>query len=124
MIPITPTCLPLAAAVEFDPWTIVWAGLMVVVIALGVVVIAWTNRWRKQPEANNLSPSDQLTQYRALYEAGTLSKEEFDRVRALLAAHMRSELQVPPTAPGASPSPPDPSSKPAEPPTTEGDPPT
>jgi hypothetical protein len=123
MIPITPTCLLLAAAL--DPWTFVWAGLMVVVVLVGVIVIALTNRWRKRPEANNLSPSDQLTQYRGLYEAGTLSKEEYDQVRALLASRMRSQLQVPPTAPEAPRLPSGPSTRPEEtPPSSEGSPPT
>jgi hypothetical protein len=107
MIPITPT-LVFAVSFNFDPWTLVWTGLMVVAVMVGVLVISLTNRWRKRADAVSLSSSDQLTQYRLLYEAGTLSKEEYERVRTLLTARLRSELQMPPTAPEAAQLPSDP----------------
>jgi hypothetical protein len=110
MIPITPT-LVFAVSFNFDPWTLVWTGLMVVVVMVGVLVISLTNRWRKRADATALSSSDQLTQYRLLYEAGTLSKEEYDRVRTLLTARLRSELQM---RPPASEDPPLPAHPPAE----------
>jgi hypothetical protein len=76
---------------------LLWTSLcLVAALLVAAVVIAWVNRWRRQRDAQeDLSPNAQLAQFRSLYEKGTISKEEFERLRALLAARMRESLGVP-----------------------------
>jgi len=121
MIPITSTSL-LLAWVYPSLWTLVWGGLMLLVMLLGVLVIILVDRWRKRPESDTLSPSDQLTQYRMMLEAGTLTQEEFESLRGVLSTRMRSSShQVPhpaaetPNTPSSSPSDPGPEEPPSSP---------
>jgi hypothetical protein len=69
---------------------------LVAALLVAAVVVAWVNRWRRQRDAqDDLSPNVQLAQFRALYEQGTISQEEFERLRTLLGARMRATLGVP-----------------------------
>lgn len=69
---------------------------LVAALLVAAVVVAWVNRWRRQRDAqDDLSPNVQLAQFRALYEQGTISQEEFERLRALLGVRMRESLGVP-----------------------------
>ncbi len=76
---------------------LLWTSLILVAVLLvAAVVVAWINRWRRQRDAQeDLSPNVQLAQFRALYERGTISQEEFERLRTLLGARMRESLGVP-----------------------------
>jgi hypothetical protein len=79
---------------------------LVAVIFVGVLVLTWLNRWRKQPL---LPPTteEELAHYRKLVEQGLLSKEEFERIRGRLEGQVRQmvEAQKPaPPAPSAGPS--------------------
>ncbi|HZV03483.1 MAG TPA: SHOCT domain-containing protein [Gemmataceae bacterium] len=76
---------------------LLWTSLcLVAALLVAAVVIACVNRWRRQRDAQeDLSPNAQLAQFRSLYEKGTISQEEFERLRALLAARMRESLGVP-----------------------------
>jgi Short C-terminal domain len=76
---------------------LLWTSLILVAALLvAAVVVAWVNRWRRQRDAQeDLSPNVQLAQFRALYEKGTISQEEFERLRALLGVRMRETLGVP-----------------------------
>ena len=68
-------------------------------LLVAAIVLALINRWRKRGDLEaDLSPSAQLAQFRSLYEAGEISKEEFERLRVLLGGRMRRELGVPPPA--------------------------
>jgi hypothetical protein len=60
-------------------------------------VLALLRRWwqRGGPEEDQ-SPSAQLAHFRSLYESGTISQEEFDRLRALLGARLRETMGMPP----------------------------
>jgi hypothetical protein len=70
--------------------------LLVGALLLAAIVVALVGRWRRRREAQeDVSPSGQLAQFRSLYEAGTLSKEEFERLRNLLNAQMRQSLGMP-----------------------------
>jgi len=84
------------------------AGLcLAAALLVGALVIALVSRWRRRSEAkDDLSPSAQLAQFRSLYEAGTISQEEFDRLRTLLSEQMRRTLGVPAPAPEAPAKPP------------------
>jgi uncharacterized membrane protein len=80
---------------QWDSRLVIYSLCIVAILLLGAFVIACVNRWRRNSDTNGLSPSDQLTQYRSLYEEGEISQEEFERLRALLGRRIRSELDVP-----------------------------
>ncbi len=68
---------------------------LVAALLLAALVIALVNRWRRQRDLpEDLSPNAQLAHFRSLYEAGTISQEEFERLRTVLNARMRAELGV------------------------------
>jgi hypothetical protein len=71
--------------------------VLIAAILIGAAVIALTARWRKRG-SDNLSASNQLAEYRALYLEGAISKDEFERLRALLGGELRAALNVPPPA--------------------------
>ena len=69
---------------------------LVAALLVAALVVAWIKRWRRQGDAeDDLSPTVQLAHFRALYEKGEISQEEFERLRALLGARMRESLGVP-----------------------------
>jgi hypothetical protein len=96
--------LPLLAANERF---VLWSSALAVigVLLLGALVIAWMERWRKRPEQDKLTASDQMAQFRELYERGELSPEEFTRIRSLLGDRLKEELDLPATMPGEPPLP-------------------
>jgi hypothetical protein len=64
-------------------------------LLVAAVVVALVNRWRRQQDTKeDLTPNAQLAHFRSLYEAGTISQEEFERLRAVLSARMRESLGV------------------------------
>jgi hypothetical protein len=63
-------------------------------LVLGALAVGLAKRWRRGG-GGRLSASDQLAQFRSLYEQGAMSKEEFERVRALLGGQLRRDLGVP-----------------------------
>ena len=69
--------------------------VLVAALLVAAVIVALTSRWRKRINADNLSASDQLAEFRSLYEEGAISKEEFERLRAVLGGEIRRELDVP-----------------------------
>ncbi|HTU92187.1 MAG TPA: SHOCT domain-containing protein [Gemmataceae bacterium] len=72
---------------------------LVAALLVAAVVVALVNRWRRQRDVkDDLSPNAQLAHFRSLYEAGTISAEEFERLRAVLSARMRESLGVPAAA--------------------------
>ncbi len=69
---------------------------LVAALLVAAVIVALVSRWRRRREAaEDLSPSAQLAHFRSLYEAGTISAEEFERLRALLSARLRQTMGVP-----------------------------
>lgn len=94
----------------FDPRLIWSAAGFVGVCLLGALLIAWLDRWRKRLAEEKPTPHDQLTSFRALYEQGELSQEEYDRIKARLTSRLRPETQAP--APPVNPPPPPPSEAP------------
>jgi hypothetical protein len=64
-------------------------------LLVGAVVVALTARWRKRLVSSELSPSDQLAEFRSLYLEGAISKEEFEQLRAILGEELRRDLKVP-----------------------------
>jgi len=77
-------------------WDLRTTSLVLVgALLLCAVVIALTARWRKRLKDDQLSASDQLAEFRSLYLQGAISKEEFERLRAVLGGEMRREMHVP-----------------------------
>jgi hypothetical protein len=90
----------LLAALAFD-WAdsnLTYGIGLAVALLIGAAAIALVKRWRQRDAAVSLSPSDQLAEYRSLYEQGVMSKEEYDRLRALLGAQLRDVKPVPAAA--------------------------
>src|SRR6267378_3263827 len=87
---------------------LLWAGpAMAVALLLLALVVAWLQRWRKQVDAVQPTPDDELTHFRVLYERGEISREEFDRIKARLQQRLRQVLDLPqPPAPEPGPNPP------------------
>jgi hypothetical protein len=77
-----------------DPRPLLWQYLLLLVVALaGVVLLYAVARWRKRAAQDRLSSSDQLSEFRTLYEQGQITQEEFDRLRGLLGQRMRREVE-------------------------------
>jgi hypothetical protein len=106
------------AVPNLDARPLVWLYLILLAVALvGVLLLYFVARWRKRAGQERQSASEQLSDFRALYEQGELSREEFDRVRSLLGERLRKEIDTR-TAPAAA-GPPGPPSPPSPPPQTE-----
>jgi len=92
---------------------LLWAGLAIAVaLMLLALIVVWLQRWRKQLDADQPTPDDELTHFRVLYERGEISREEFDRIKARLQQRLRQVLDMPPSpAPGPN-LPPNPSTSP------------
>lgn len=70
---------------------------LVAVLLVAALVVALVNRWRRQRDAqDDYSPNAQLVHFRSLYEAGTISAEEFERLRAVLGAQLRESMGASP----------------------------
>jgi hypothetical protein len=90
--------LVVAGQVKAGAWRapVLWTTLaLVAALLLGALVIAVVDRWRKRSSSDRLTPGEQLSQFRSLYEKGELSREEFERIRTLLGEQLREELQLP-----------------------------
>jgi hypothetical protein len=87
----------------FNVWVLVYGASLAGALLIGAVVIALVGRWRRRTarETDALNASEQLAHFRTLYERGTISQEEYNRLRALLGSQLREALDVPPPAPAA-----------------------
>lgn len=61
-------------------------------LLVAAFIIRQVERWRKKQDVEQYSPGDQLTEFRELYEAGEISKEEFAQIRRQLGGMLREEL--------------------------------
>jgi hypothetical protein len=119
---VVPGSILLAQAAQPKPgweFPVLWTSLFLcAALLVGAVVIAVVDRWRKQKRDDQPRAGDQLSQFRSLYERGKMSREEFERVKALLGKRMRKELQVPapPAPPAEAAQPPEPPQPPPAPP--------
>ncbi len=90
---------PLSFILLFDAprMQLLVAGLcLAAALLVGAVLLALLNKWRRgRNTPEDLSPSAQLAQFRSLYEAGTISQEEFERLRNLLGGQMRQSFGIP-----------------------------
>jgi hypothetical protein len=107
----------LAAEDKPNPFPFLLQGTYIAgALLVGAVIIALVNRWRKNAADSRLSASDQMAQFRALYEKGQLSQEEYESLRRVLGGELRRSLKVKPTGtpaavPPAEPTPAPPAAK-------------
>jgi hypothetical protein len=85
--------LALPAAVDASRF--IWPTLaLVAALLLGAFIISLVEKWRRRSRDRSLSAGDQLSHFRRLYEEGTITREEFERIKAQLAGDLRRELNV------------------------------
>ena len=61
---------------------ILWSVLPLVgALLVGALAIYLADRWRKRQQAMATENEGQLTNFRALFEKGELTQEEYDRIR-------------------------------------------
>jgi hypothetical protein len=89
-----PPAILLAEIVKFR---IFWYTLGLVGALLVGAFLVWVlERWRKRSGTEGLSAGDQLSHFRELRDQGTITQEEYERIRARLAGTIRREMNVPP----------------------------
>src|SRR5690242_10231621 len=76
-------------------WQFFWATLgLVGALLAGALFVALLERWRKRAKEPGVGAGDQLSHFRELYEAGTISKQEYELIRGRLAGELRKELDL------------------------------
>jgi hypothetical protein len=92
------------------------------VLLLGALIIAIFDRWRRRSRSVSPTAGDQLSHFRALFDRGELSREEFERIRSQLTPKLKEELKLTPAQPEqpVKPAPPDRMVLPDEPPSANG----
>jgi hypothetical protein len=85
-------------------------------LLVGAMIIMAVQYWLRRRDSRKLSPSDELSHYRSLYEQGIISKEEFDQLRSVLGGELLRSLPVSRgEAPGGAIQPPPPPAGPSPP---------
>jgi hypothetical protein len=107
---------PLAVTLTKEERLLLWVSVLVGVLLVGAWIIARVDRWRKRQMEDADDSPDQMMSFRALYERGELSKEEYDRVLRRVADRAGAKPKPVPTAAAESP-------PAAEPPATQEPPP-
>jgi hypothetical protein len=91
-----------------DTRLVVTSALLAGALLLGAVIIGFVRRWQ-QLNSRGITANEQLAQYRALYDRGELSEDEFRRLRDLLTVQIRKESGLstdkPPPAQAVTPAP-------------------
>ena len=82
----------------YQPTFLIPAMYLVGALLAGAVVIAVVRRRMRQGEARP-DAGTELSRYRALYEQGAISEQEFHSLRALLGGELHRAIH-PPKAPG------------------------
>jgi len=76
---------------------IFWSTLgLVGALLVGAVIVSILDRWRKRTGVEGMSAGDQLAHFRDLRDRGTITQEEYERIRTRLASELRKEMNVPP----------------------------
>jgi hypothetical protein len=71
------------------------AGMWIVgALCAAAIVLAIASRWRKSGGDDRLSASDQLAQYRTLFERGEISEEEYESLRRVLGGELRRSARA------------------------------
>jgi hypothetical protein len=106
---------PLALTLNKEERLFLWVSVLVGVLLFGAAFIARVDRWRKRQMEHADDSPEQVMSFRALYERGELSKEEYDRVLRRVAERAGAKpkpvpmaAQPPATEPPATQEPPPP----------------
>lgn len=72
----------------------IWViGALVASLLIGAFILSRVDRWRKRQLSDSPGADMvQLSNYRALFEKGELSKEEYDRIKAKEAQRLRDKV--------------------------------
>lgn len=83
-----------------NPEFLVTVGLLVGALLLGAIVFAFVDRWRKRDAVatGGRESTESLTSFRAMFDNGELTREEYEKIRDRVAAKMKKEVGVAPTA--------------------------
>src|SRR5262245_17145427 len=87
-------CLPgmLAAGPWFqDPRVLWYTAAIAGSLLLGGIILALVDRWRKRQMNLTRNLQDELASYKALYQRGELSAEEYQRVRGRLVDQLKAK---------------------------------
>lgn len=77
-----------------------WAtAILSGILLAAAVAIALFQRWRKRQTKAPITEFDQLASFRALYERGELSQEEFERIRRRIVGRLKPESAAAPPLP-------------------------
>jgi len=79
----------LLAATDYRPQLLINGLYLAGALLLGALVIDQVRRWWQRSHSESLTPGDQLAEYRALRDQGTISQEEYERLRGLLGGQIR-----------------------------------
>jgi hypothetical protein len=95
-------------------WTLrLWVLGLVGLLLLGALIVAIVSHWRKSDGRRGPTADEELAQFRAMYDRGEISKEEFQKLRSVLGGRIRAQLGTlkhpevesperrPPAAPGS-----------------------
>jgi hypothetical protein len=67
------------------------SALLALTLLLGAIVIGFVRRWLEVSQRGSAPANDQLAEFRALYEKGELSREDFQKIREVLTQQIREE---------------------------------
>src|SRR5579884_730494 len=82
---------------EFIWGTAALAGTLLV----GAIVVLLVDRWRKRALLEEKRSGEELTSFRAMYERGEITEEEYNRVRQRVADRVKVKKPAVPPAPAA-----------------------
>ena len=91
-------------AVKRDPQALLYpAALLAGALILAALLLYVTDRWRRNRD-RQADQSENLTSFRAMYEAGEITEAEYKALRDKVAAKLKTELpgglpRVPPPKP-------------------------
>jgi hypothetical protein len=61
-------------------------------LIVGALIMVALNRWRKKADVQ-MTASDQLAQFRSMYEKGQIDQEEFEKLRRVLGGELRRQVK-------------------------------
>ncbi len=81
-----------AASTQYKHQLFIGTMAIAGVCLAAALVLAWVRRLNQRKPPVKLNSSEQLAEFRVLYERGELSNEEFQRLRAVLSERIKEEL--------------------------------
>jgi hypothetical protein len=83
---------------------VIWgtAGLALALLA-GALLVYMADRWRKKAAGRVLDPSEELTEFRGMYERGEITQDEYVKLRDRVAQRVKAPPPAPVAMPGSLP---------------------